>query len=411
MGVFSGLFQPQNALETNTMTTGTLEMILRSLVQSTSTGIAVTPDSALRASAVFACVKVISETIAQLPLILYRRRTDGGKDRVTDHPLYRIAGTKPNSFMDSFHLRQMMTAHTALRGNAVAYLNRVGAGRVAEIIPIHPDLVTIQMDSQKMERVYTIAMADGTKRTLAQSEVFHLMGLTLNGWSGVSPITYARESIGLSQATEKFGGKLFSNGAKMSGILTYPGRFKDAETSLKVGKAFDENANGENSHNTVVLEEGMKWQQVSMSSEDSQFLETRAFQIPEIARFFRMPLHKIGDLSKATFSNIEQQSLEFLTDCMGPWLVCFESALNTQLLTVSEQETYFFEFLVDGLLRSDIKTRYDAYSIGIQNTFLSPNEARAKENMNARLGGDEYSNPAITVKDVNQKEPTNVGKK
>ena len=220
MGVFSGIFQPQNALETNTMTTGTLEMILRSLVQSTSTGIAVTPDSALRASAVFACVKVISETIAQLPLILYRRRTDGGKDRVTDHPLYRIAGTKPNSFMDSFHLRQMMTAHTALRGNAVAYLNRVGAGRVAEIIPIHPDLVTIQMDSQKMERVYTIAMADGTKRTLAQSEVFHLMGLTLNGWSGVSPITYARESIGLSQATEKFGGKLFSNGAKMSGILT-----------------------------------------------------------------------------------------------------------------------------------------------------------------------------------------------
>jgi HK97 family phage portal protein len=209
------------------------------------------------------------------------------------------------------------------------------------------------------------------------------MGMTLNGWHGVSPITYAREAIAMSLATEKFGGKLFANGAKMSGILTYPGRFKDKETAGKVGRAFDEAASGDNAHSTIVLEEGMKWDKVSMTSEDSQFLQTRGFQIPEIARFFRVPLHKIQELTRATFSNIEQQALEFLTDCLMPWLVRWEQSLNTQLLTPIEQTEYYFEFLLDGLLRGDTTNRYAAYGSAIRNGWMTRNEARVRENMNA----------------------------
>jgi len=394
--ILRSLFIPQNALETNTMTTGTLEMIMRSLAQSTSTGIAVSPDSALRASAVYACIKVISETAAQLPLIMYRRGKNNTKTPATDHPLYNLIGLKPNGYQTSFHFREMLTAHTGLRGDAIAFINRVGRGEIKELIPIHPDRVAIQFDDTTMQRTYSIAMPGGQKRTFDQFQIFHLMGMTLNGWQGVTPITYARESIALSQATEKFGGKLFANGAKMSGILTYPGRFKDKDSKVKVGRGFDAEASGENAHNTIVLEDGMKWQQVSMSSEDSQFLETRGFQIPEIARFFRMPLHKIQDMSASTNNNIEQQALEFLTDCMMPWFRRWTDTLAVQLLTPQEQQEYFFRFDIDDLLKADMVSRFTAYSQGITARILSPNECREKEDMNPYEGGDTYENPAIT---------------
>lgn len=357
----------------------------------TSSGVSVTHDSAMRASAVYACVKVISESVAQLPLILYRRTTANGrtgKERATDHHLSKIISAKPNHLQTSFGMREMMTAHTCLRGNSYALINRVGRGRVAELLPIHPDQATVTLDNSG-NRKYEIKTTGGGVRHLSQQDVFHLPGMTLNGWQGVSVLTYARETIGMAQATEKHGAKLFANGAKMGGILSYPGKFKEAETGRKVGASFDDATSGDNAHKTIVLEEGMKWEKVTMTSNDAQFLETRKFQIPEIARFFRMPLHKIQDMSASTNNNIEHQAIEFVVDTLGPWLARWEQTLNTSLLTEKEQDEYYFEFLVDGLLRGDIKSRYEAYSRGILSGFMTRNEVRARENLNWLEGLDE----------------------
>ena len=389
------LFQPRASMVTNTMTTGTLEQIFRSLISTTASGIAITPETALRCSAVFACIKVISETIAQLPIHLYRRLPNGGKELATDHPLYSLIGVQPNHLQTSFGFREMQTAHAALRGNSYALKNRVGMGRVAELIPLSPDDVVVKLDSM-MQRTYTIRLQNGQTRDYSQDDVFHLMGMTLNGWQGVSVLTYARESVGLSLATEKFGAKLFSNGAKMSGILTYPGKFKLADTAQKIGQDFDTSTSGGNAHKTIVLDDGMKWEKVSMTNEDSQFLGTRGYQVPEIARFFRMPLHKIQDMSASTNNNIEQQALEFLTDCMMPWFVRSEQTYNTQLLSDKEQPVYFFKHDVDELLRADMVSRFTAYSQAISARIFSPNECREKEDMNPYEGGDTYENPAIT---------------
>ncbi len=378
-----------------------------------ASGISVTPDSAMRASAVYACVKVISESVAQLPLILYRRTTNGGregKERATDHPLSRVVSIKPNSLQTSFGMREMMTAHTALRGNSYAFINRVGTGKIAELIPFHPDNVTVKLDPSG-SRIYEVKTEGKPAKPFQQQDIFHLPGLSLNGWQGVSVLGYARETIGLAMATEKHGAKLFSNGAKMGGILTYPGRWKDPETGRKVAASFDAETSGDSAHGTVVLEEGMKWEKVTMTSDDAQFLETRKFQVPEIARFFRMPLHKIQEMGGATFSNIEQQALEFLTDCIMPWLCRWEQTLNTSLLTEKEQSEFYFEFLVDGLLRGDIQSRYEAYSRGILSGFMTRNEVRARENLNWLDGLDEPLYPTnMALAGMDQAGGTNAKK-
>lgn len=372
MGILSRIAQPRASMTTNTMTTGTLEQIFRSLITSTASGIAITPDTALRASAVFACNKVISETVAQLPIRLYQKLPQNGKAEAVKHPLYKLIGKQPNHLQTSFGFREMMTGHTVIRGNSYALKNRVGMGRVAGLVPLSPDCVTVSIDSM-MQRTYNVT-TNGQTKSFPQEDIFHLMGMTLNGWQGVSVLTYARESIGLSLATEKFGAKLFSNGAKMSGILTTPSKFKLADTARKIGEDFDAATSGGNAHKTIVLDDGMTWNKVSMTSEDSQFLETRGFQIPEIARFFRMPLHKIQDMSASTNNNIEQQALEFLTDCMLPWLERWTQSLDTQLLTEQEQDEYYFQFDVDDLLRADTVSRFTAYGLGIANRILNPNE-------------------------------------
>lgn len=377
---------------------GDMNTVLKQLLGGypSQSGISVSPDSAMRTAAVYACVKVLSEDIGKLPCILYRRTTKGGRDsrvRATEHPLYRIINVKPNSLQTPMGFRETGTASAVMRGNAISYISRVGSGRVSELIPLHPDNITIKINDIG-SREYEYRPEKGAHRTLPQSDVLHVMGLSLNGWSGCSPITYAKETIGLTQATERHGAKVFSNGARMGGILYHPGRFKDPGTGKRVGMEFDEITSGENAHHTVVLEEGMKWEQVAMNADDAQYLETRQFQIPEIARFFRMPLHKIGDLTRATFSNIEHQSLEYVIDTLGPWLVRWEQAMNIALLTQKEQEEYYFEFLVDGLLRGDIKSRYEAYSRGILSGFLTRNECRQRENLEWIDGLDEPLTPS-----------------
>ncbi len=358
-------------------------------------GMSITPESAMNTSAVYACVKVLSEDVGKLPCILYRRVTKDGhesRERATDHPLYRVVNTKPNQILTPINYREMITTSVALRGDGISYISRVGRGEIKELIPLHPDNVTIKLNSAR-ERYYEYQPENGQQRTFKQDEILHVMGLTLNGWSGVSPIKHAKESIGLTLATERHGSKVFTNGARLGGILTTPARFKDPKTSDMVSKEFDSRTSGENAHKTIVLEEGMKWEKVSMTADDAQFLETRQFQVPEIARFWRMPLHKIGDLTHATFTNIEHQALEYVIDTLGPWLCRWEQAMNMALLSDVEQEEYYFEFLVDGLLRGDVKSRFEAYSRGILAGFLTRNECRKKENLPWIDGLDEPLTP------------------
>jgi HK97 family phage portal protein len=280
----------------------------------------------------------------------------------------------------------------------MSYISRTQGGRILELIPLHPDRVTIKLNDIGA-RVYEYRPEKGETRTLPQSDVLHVMGLSLNGWSGVSPITYARDTIGLMQATERHGSKVFSNGARMGGILSVPGTFKDPKTKDRIGDEFDATTSGENAHKTIVLEQGMKWEKVTMSNDDAQYLVTRQFQIPEIARFFRMPLHKIGDLTRATFSNIEQQNIDYVVDCLSPWLTRWEQAMNMSLLNEAEQQEYYFEFLVDGLLRGDIASRYTAYNKGIFSGFLTRNECRQRENLNWIEGLDEPLRPLNMVEE------------
>jgi HK97 family phage portal protein len=359
-----------------------------------SSGLSINPETAMRQAAVYGCVKVLAEDVGQLPLILYKRTFKNGRDgrdRATDHPYYDLMKLRPNWFMTSFNFREMLTAHNALRGNSYAEIIRVGT-KIKALIPMHPDMVEVKCDN-KWNITYAVRDAKGGQRTLDRSQVLHICGMTLNGYSGVSPITYARETIGLSMATEKYGAQMFKNGARMGGILSIPGKFKDPAMNRRVGEEFDNITNGDNAHKTLVLEEGMKWENVTMTSDDAQFLETRKFQIPEIARFFRMPLHKIQEMERATFSNIEQQSLDYVISTLGPWICRWEQALSTSLLTEKEQTEYYYEFNVDGLLRGDIKSRYEAHSRGILSGFLNRNEVRAMENRDAVEGLDEFLTP------------------
>lgn len=400
MGLLSPIFrtsaaddQPQARIDETT--DWVQDLLVDNGYVSSKTGQAVTPQTAMRASAVFACVNVIAQTVAQLPLLLYRR-TKNGKELATDHPLFYLLNCKPNSFHNSFNFREMLTAHQALRGNSFAFINRVGNGDIYELLPLHPDTVGVYRDPWTWEVTYQISQKKGIQGRFTPREILHVMGMTLNGFKGVTPITYAREAIGLALATEEHGARLFSNGAQVGKVFKHPQSLsQDAYDRLKTSLA-TEHAGSANAHKTIILEEGMDIQSISMTMDDAQFLETRQYQVAEIARFYRMPLHKIQDLTRSTNNNIEHQSLEFLTDTMMPWIVRWESSLNTQLLTPKEQKELFFKFDVDDLLRADMKTRFEAYSSGIASRILNPNECREKEDMNPYPGGDKFENPNTT---------------
>jgi HK97 family phage portal protein len=392
MGSLVRAFQPQALITTPEELRQ--ELATYSGYGTSGSGQLVTPATAMRVSAVYACVQVISQTVGQLPLVLYRR-TAKGKEKAVNHPLYHLVGSKPNGFNNSMSFREMLTAHNCLRGNSFAFINRVGNGRVYELLPLHSDTVGVYRDPWTWEVTYQINQRKGINGIYGPRDVFHLMGMTLNGYQGVTPLTYARETIGLSMATEQHGSRLFKNGARPAGVLTHPKKLSDPAFD-RLKEDLENNFSGENAHKAMLLEDGMTWAPVTMTSDDAQFLETRQFQIPEIARFWRMPLHKIQDMSASTNNNIEQQALEFLTDCMMPWFVRWEQSLNTQLLTVDEQKEYFFKFDVDDILRADMKSRFEAYASAVTSRIFNPNECREKEDMDPYEGGDEYANPAIT---------------
>lgn len=371
----------------------------------TSTGVVVTPMTAMQATAVFCCVRILAESVASLPLKIYRRRADGGRDEASEHPLYQIIHNNPSERQTSFEFREMLQGHLALRGNAYAFIDWSTRGTVKQLIPLDPDRVVVKVDS-KGNISYVYRGINGEPDQAWNSNfVLHLKGLSSDGVMGLSPIDMAREAIGLSLAAEQFGGKFFSNGTHVGSYFTTDGKLtpearKNLEESLKRdwgGVA--------NSHKAPLLEQGLKIERLNMSAQDAQFLENRKFQIAEIARIFRVPPHMVGDLEKASFSNIEQQSIDFVIHSIRPWLVRWEQRLNMTLLSKPEQKNLFFEFNLDGLLRGEALAQAQVLQIERRNGIINPNEWRRIKNMNPREdeGGDEYMvDQAMTPKDQDQ---------
>ena len=341
--------------------------------------------SAMRVSAVYACVRILAESIAALPLHVYEYK-DGGKKRAPKHPLYFLLHDTPNPDMTSFIFREVMMTHLLLHGNCYAYIRRENSRRVASLYPLEPNRMKIERDDNgQLFYNYTPTTAEGqfdkaTTVTLRREEVLHIPALGFDGIQGFSPIAMARNAIGVSIATEEFGAKFFENGARPSGILEHPGIIKNTD---KLREEWQKVYGGSsNTGKVAILEEGMKYQSISIPPNDAQFLDTRKFQLNEIARIFRVPPHMIADLEHATFSNIEHMSLEFVKFSLNPWVIRWEQGLNKALMTENERGKFFVKFNVDGLMRGDYQSRMQGYSIGRQNGWLSTNDIREMEDLN-----------------------------
>lgn len=352
-------------------------------------GKSVTERTAMQLTAVYACVRIISETVASLPLHVYEY-TPSGKEKVYTHPLYRILHDIPNPEMNSFIMREVMMNHLLLWGNSYSQIIRNGKGEVIGLYPLLPEKMTVDRGADG--NIYYSYTSDkqGTI-VFRKDEVLHIVGLGFDGLIGHSPIAMAKNSLGLAIAAEEYGSSFFSNSGTPSGVLEHPGVLKDPE---KVRDAWHNAYGGSsNAHKVAVLEEGMRFNPISINPQEAQFLETRKFQVNEICRIFRVPPHMVADLDKSSFNNIEQQSLDFVTNTIRPWLVRMEQTIFQQLFTDTEQEKYFVKFNVDGLLRGDFQSRMNGYAVGRQNGWLSANDIRELEDLNripAEEGGDRY---------------------
>ena len=398
MGILSGLFRSRD--KPMDRTAGSSYSFF---LGGTASGKYVTERSAMQMTAVYCCVRILSEAVASLPLQFYRYTDDGGKEKAVDHPLYFLLHDEPNPEMTSFIFRETLMTHLLLWGNAYSQIIRNGKGEVVALYPLMPDRMKVDRDEHgRLYYEYTVYDSDdvdGRKGTdkvgrtvrLQPHDVLHIPGLGFDGLVGYSPIAMAKNAIGLAIATEEYGSKFFANGAAPSGVLEHPGTIKDPS---KVRESWQATFGGSgNSNKIAVLEEGMKYTPISISPEQAQFLETRKFQIDEIARIFRVPPHMIGDLEKSSFNNIEQQSLEFVKYTLDPWVSRWEQAMVRALLTPDEKKKYFFKFNVDGLLRGDYQSRMNGYATARQNGWMSANDIRELENLDripAEQGGDLY---------------------
>lgn len=354
------------------------------------TGKPVSSQSAMQLSTVFGCVRVLSESVGMLPCKLFEQK-ENGKQIAFNHKVNRLLSVAPNNYMTAQEFWELLIACLCLRGNFYAYKVKV-MGEVVELLPMDPGAVTPKLNSNH-EPEYQVVFRDGRTDTLSQDDIWHVRTLTLDGLIGLNPVAYARQAIALGLATEEHGANLFKNGAVSTGVLQTPESLSD-QAFDRLKTQFEENHQGmANAHKPMILEMGLDWKPISLNAEDSQFLETRKFQRDEICAIYRVPPHLVANLEKATFSNIEHQSLSFVNYSLVPYLTRIESRINVGLLNIKDQGRYYAKFNTGALLRGDIKSRYEAYAQGIQNSMLSPNEARALEDMNPYTGGDEYLTP------------------
>ena len=358
----------------------------RYLFGPSTSGKTVNEFTAMQTTAVYACVRILAETLAALPLQMYRY-TPGGKERVYDHPLYHLLHDEPNPEMTSFIFRETLMSHLLIWGNAYAQIIRDRLGRVQGLYPLRPDKMSVCRDDRgRIFYLYTKTSDENPnikpygQVPLRKDEVLHIPGLGFDGLVGYSPIAMARNAVGMTMACEEYGASFFANGASPSGVLEHPGVLKDP---AKVRDSWNAVYQGSaNAHKVAVLEEGMKYQQIGIPPEEAQFLETRKFQLNEIARLYRIPPHMIGDLEKSSFNNIEQQSMEFVKYTLDPWVIRWEQAMQKALFLPEEKKQYFLKFNVNGLMRGDYESRMTGYSIGRQNGWLSANDIREMEDMN-----------------------------
>lgn len=393
MGILQGIFKardkPKNALGGSRYSF---------FFGNTSAGKPVNEHTAMQMTAVYSCVRILSETLAGLPLHVYRYNDSGGKEKYLKHPLYKLLHDEPNPEMTSFAFRETLMSHLLLWGNAYAQIIRNARGEVIALYPLMPNKMTVDRDSKgRLFYLYSRTsddaptLGDDSQVYLSPSEVLHIPGLGFDGLIGYSPIAMAKNAVGLAIATEEYGAKFFANGAAPGGVLEHPGTIKDPQ---KVKESWNAAYQGsQNAQRVAVLEEGMKYQPIGISPEQAQFLETRKFQINEIARIFRVPPHMLADLEKSSFSNIEQQSLEFVKYTLDPWVVRWEQSMCRALLMESEKPIVFIKFNVDGLLRGDYVSRMSGYATARQNGWMSANDIRELENLDripAEFGGDLY---------------------
>ena len=351
---------------------------------SSGAGKSVTARSAIQVSAVYACVRVIAETVASLPLHVYES-TDTGSIKALSHPLYRVLHDEPNEEMTSFVMREVMLSHLLLWGNSYSQIIRNGRNHLIGLYPLLPDRMEVDRNSVG-NLIYSYTTTEGRAVQLAPEEVLHISGLGFDGVMGYSPIALEKSAIGLGIAAEEYGSKFFANGATPSGVLTHP-------NTVKNPKALRESWNAAyggsaNANRVAILEEGLHFERISMPNNEAQFLETRKFQVSEICRIFRVPPHLVGDLEHATFSNIEHQSISFGVHTIRPWLVRIEQSMNRALFSDKEKERFFVRFNMDGLLRGAYKERMEGYAIARQNGWMSANDIRELENLNPLSDAD-----------------------
>lgn len=394
MGLINKLFKSRDHPKIDNRTVGSSYSFY---MGGSSAGKNVNERSAMQMTAVYSCVRILAEAVAGLPLHLYRYKEDGGKERAIDNNLYHLLHDEPNKEMSSFIFRETLMTHLLLWGNAYAQIIRNGKGEVVALYPLMPNKMQVDRDENgELYYIYTRSSdeaktMEGVTVYLTPRDVLHIPGLGFDGLVGYSPIAMAKNAIGLAIATEEYGAKFFANGAAPSGVLEHPGTIKDPS---RLRENWNSTFGGSaNSGKVAVLEEGMKYTPISISPEQAQFLETRKFQIDEIARIFRVPPHMVGDLEKSSFSNIEQQSLEFVKYTLDPWVIRWEQSLSRSLLNEDEKRKYFFKFNLEGLLRGDYESRMSGYATARQNGWMSANDIRELENLDkipAEDGGDLY---------------------
>ena len=383
MGILKGLFRSRDKPEN--MTIGGSPFFFGG----TAAGKVVNEKTALSVTTVYACVRVLAEALAGLPLHVYKYNEDGSKERTPKHPLYRLLHDAPNSEMTSFVWRETLMAHLLIYGNAYSQIIRNGKGQVTALYPLLPSNMMVDRN-ESGEIVYTYRTDKGEVK-LKRADVLHIPALGFDGLVGYSPIAMAKQAIGTALAVEEYGAAFFANGANPGGVLEFPGVVKDIGRVKETWNAGYQGAS--KAHKVAILEEGAKFSAMSIPPEQAQFLETRKFTTTEICRLFKVPPHLVGDLEKATFSNIEHKSIDFVTHSVRPWVARWEQGLQQALILPGERDSVFVKFNIDGLLRGAYASRMQGYATARQNGWLSANDIRELEDMNripTEQGGDEY---------------------
>ena len=383
---FPGMFKKSN----NSVSTPSELSQEIGLTYDTYTGKRVSSGRAMRLTAVFGCVRVLAESIGMLPCNIYKS-TGKGKEKAIGDRLQKLVSMKPNGYMTPQEFWELIIVCLCLRGNFYAYKVKA-LGEVVELLPLDPGSVQPKLNS-KWEPVYQVTFPDGSTDILGQDDIWHVRILTLDGLNGLNPIAYAREAISLAAATEEHGSRLFSNGAVTSGVLRTEQQLSDtAYQRLKAD--FEEKHQGlGNAHKPMILEMGLDWKSMALNAEDSQFLETRKFQLEEICRLYRVPLHMVQNTDRATFSNIEELGMGFINYSLIPYLTRIEQRINIGLVRESKQGVFYAKFNVGALLRGDMKSRFEAYATAINWGMYSPNDCLELEDRNPRPGGDVYLTP------------------